>query len=69
MRGFGDHDMNAAGVHIDISGMLRGAGLRPTQQRLSLARLLFASGDRHVSAESLHEEAKADGVRVSLATV
>ena len=49
--------------------MLRGAGLRPTQQRLSLARLLFGSGDRHVSAESLHEEAKAGGVRVSLATV
>jgi Fur family iron response transcriptional regulator len=61
--------MNAASVHLDIAGMLRGAGLRPTQQRLSLARLLFGSGDRHVSAESLHEEAKAGGVRVSLATV
>jgi Fur family transcriptional regulator, iron response regulator len=49
--------------------MLRGAGLRPTRQRVSLARLLFASGDRHVSAEILHEEAVRSGQRVSLATV
>lgn len=48
---------------------LRGAGLRPTRQRLSLARLLFDQGDRHVTAEQLHSEAERDGVRVSLATV
>jgi Fur family iron response transcriptional regulator len=53
----------------DVSEMLRGAGLRPTRQRVSLARLLFASGDRHVSAEILHEEAVRSGQRVSLATV
>jgi Fur family iron response transcriptional regulator len=49
--------------------MLRGAGLRPTRQRVSLARLLFAGGDRHVTAEVLHEEAVRSGQRVSLATV
>jgi Fur family transcriptional regulator, iron response regulator len=48
---------------------LRKAGLRPTRQRLALAQLLFRQGHRHVTAESLHEEALATGVRVSLATV
>ena len=49
--------------------MLVKAGLRPTRQRLSLAELLFAKGDRHVSAELLHEEAERVNVSVSLATV
>jgi Fur family iron response transcriptional regulator len=48
---------------------LRSAGLRPTRQRLALARLLFEQGDRHVSAEELHGQASAAGVKVSLATV
>ena len=48
---------------------LREAGLRPTRQRLALAGLLFAGGDRHVTAQMLHGEAKAAGVAVSLATV
>ena len=48
---------------------LRSAGLRPTRQRLALARLLFDGGDRHVTAEQLHAEAVAAKVRVSLATV
>ncbi len=45
------------------------AGLRPTRQRLSLAELLFSKGDRHISAELLHEEAEQVKVSVSLATV
>lgn len=48
---------------------LRRSGLRPTRQRLALARLLFEAGDRHVTAEQLHSEAEAAGVPVSLATV
>jgi len=48
---------------------VRDAGLRPTRQRVALAGLLFAQGDRHLSAEELHEEALAAGVPVSLATV
>ena len=48
---------------------MRAVNLRPTRQRLALARLLFAGGDRHVTAESLHKEAMANRVRVSLATV
>ncbi len=48
---------------------LRSAGLRPTRQRLALAELLFAGGNRHISAEALHDEAVAADVPVSLATV
>jgi Fur family iron response transcriptional regulator len=48
---------------------LRAVGLRPTRQRLALARLLLGSGDRHVTAEQLHLEAGAAKVSVSLATV
>ncbi len=49
--------------------VLRRAGLRLTRQRLVLGWLLFSKGDRHVSAEMLHEEAKASDVYISLATV
>ena len=48
---------------------LRSAGLRPTRQRLALAKLLFDGCDRHVSAECLHAEAVGKNVPVSLATV
>lgn len=48
---------------------LRAAGLRPTRQRLALARLLFECGDRHLTAEDLHGEAQEANIRVSLATV
>src|SRR6185503_13435589 len=56
-------------VGVDVSKLLRRAGLRPTRQRTALAVLLFGSGDRHVTAELLHEEAVLAGERVSLATV
>ncbi len=48
---------------------LRAAGLRPTRQRLALAKLLFENGDRHITAEQLHGEALNSNIRVSLATV
>jgi Fur family iron response transcriptional regulator len=53
----------------EIRACLRQAGLRPTRQRMSLAQLLFGRGNRHLSAESLHEEAMLQRVPVSLATV
>jgi Fur family iron response transcriptional regulator len=52
-----------------IEARVRAAGLRPTRQRVALADLLFAQGDRHLSAEELHDEAVTAGVPVSLATV
>jgi Fur family iron response transcriptional regulator len=54
---------------IAVDKRVRDAGLRPTRQRVALGNLLFAKGDRHLSAEELHEEALAAGVPVSLATV
>jgi Fur family transcriptional regulator, iron response regulator len=54
---------------VDIEARLRDCGLRPTRQRVALADLLFAKGDRHLTVEELHEEAGAAGVPVSLATV
>ena len=48
---------------------LKAAGLRPTRQRLALAKILFGRGNRHLSAEQLHGEAMDAQVRVSLATV
>lgn len=52
-----------------VIDLLRRAQLRPTRQRLALARLLFDGGDRHVTAEGLHEEAVEAAIEVSLATV
>jgi Fur family transcriptional regulator, iron response regulator len=48
---------------------LRAVGLRPTRQRVALARLLLEKGDRHVTAEQLHGEALSAAIRVSLATI
>ncbi|NNG03193.1 MAG: transcriptional repressor [Inquilinus sp.] len=53
----------------DPAARLRRAGLRPTRQRVALARLLFGVEDRHVTAEGLHAEASAAAMEVSLATV
>ena len=53
-------------AHID---RLKAAGLRPTKQRLALAKLLFGEGDRHTTAEQLHMQAMGAQVGVSLATV
>ena len=48
---------------------LRGASLRPTRQRIALAKLLFDGEHRHVTAESLHADSQRAAIRVSLATV
>jgi Fur family transcriptional regulator, iron response regulator len=53
----------------DVLDRLRGKGLRPTRQRLALAKLLLERGDIHVTAEELHGMATKEGIRVSLATV
>lgn len=54
---------------LDYIARLRAAGLRPTRQRVTLARLLFAGDPRHVTAENLHAEVRATRMAVSLATV
>ena len=56
-------------LYHDLRVRLRNAGLRPTRQRVGLGWLLFARGDRHLTAEGLYEEASKARVPVSLATV
>lgn len=48
---------------------LKSANLRPTRQRLALAKLLLENDHRHVTAEELFHEARTEGIHVSLATV
>ena len=61
--------MSTTRPYAELLLRLRAAGLRPTRQRLALARLLFEKGDRHITADELHAEAVEAGVGVSLATV
>lgn len=56
-------------VTLELGSRLRDAGLRPTRQRLELAKLLFADGDRHFTADMLHDDAVRRSIPVSLATV
>lgn len=66
--GKAEHDISTD-MGSQATARLRQAGLRPTRQRVELAGILFKDDDRHVTAESLHEEVTAAGVKVSLATV
>ena len=56
-------------VSRDVGMKLQDAGLRCTRQRIELGRLLFAKGDRHFTADLLHEEARHNQIPVSLATI
>ena len=56
---------NAEKPYEKVLKRLRSAGLRPTRQRMALAKLLFEGRDRHVTAEILHAEAKAASIRVA----
>jgi Fur family iron response transcriptional regulator len=64
----GRPELNGCPWH-DVKAMLRRVGLRPTRQRMALGWILFAKGDRHLTAEMLYEEAAKAKVPVSLATV
>ena len=55
--------------YSQVINRLRRVKLRPTCQRIALARLLFDGADRHVTAEMLHAEAQEASIQVSLATV
>ena len=48
---------------------LSNIGIRPTKQRMILAKLLFENGDRHISAEEIFDELKKDDRKISLATI
>ncbi len=48
---------------------LKLSGIRPTKQRMILAKILFENGKRHVSADSLFEEVRKEDRKISLATI
>ena len=58
-----------AGRDTELRRRLKGAGLRPTRQRLHIAEILFAKGDRHLTAETLYAEARNTRYPPSLATI
>ena len=60
--------MDGCPVHA-LRKRLRAARLRPTRQRVALGWLLFAKGNRHITAEMLFDEAKSVRAPVSMATV
>jgi Fur family iron response transcriptional regulator len=56
-------------TYSGVLDRLKASGLRPTRQRLALAKLLLDGGPRHITAEELFHEARSGGIPVSLATV
>jgi Fur family iron response transcriptional regulator len=53
----------------EVVETLKHCGLRPTRQRMALAKLLRDAGDCHLTAEELHARAADAGHRISLATI
>jgi len=45
------------------------AGVRPTRQRVDLARVIFAAGDRHFTAEMLYQETRSIRFAPTLGTI
>ena len=48
---------------------LKKNNIRPTKQRMILAKLLFEKGRRHISAEELYDEVRKEERKISLATI
>ncbi len=66
---YGQHRERPGCPISSVKSRLRAKGLRPTRQRVLLGWMLFARGDRHVSAEELFAEATRARAHLSLATV
>lgn len=60
---------NDSKLDDQAAAKLRAAGLRPTRQRVQLARLLLDGRNRHVSVEAVQAELLADGGQMALATI
>lgn len=67
--GMQDTDMKQVRLGSPLEDRLRNSGIRPTRQRVALAELLFEGGDKHVTAEQLHDLAQTAPGVISLATV
>ena len=55
--------------YSQVINILSNNGIRPTKQRMILAKLLFEKGDRHISAEELYTEVQKEDRKISLATI
>jgi len=71
MAGLSREDLASRAIASEkyVRRMLATHGLRPTRQRIGLIKLLFGSGNRHVTADCLAAEARAVQMPMSLATV
>ena len=56
-----------------IDGLIRrkleAAGVRPTRQRVDLGQVIFGAGDRHFTAEMLHQETRSIRFAPTLGTI
>jgi Fur family transcriptional regulator, iron response regulator len=52
-----------------IRRRLEAAGVRPTRQRVDLARTIFGAGDRHFTAEMIHQETRSIRFAPTLGTI
>lgn len=53
---------------VSVAGLLRTHGITPTAQRVRVGQILFAC-DQHLSADEVLRRLRAEGARVSKATV
>jgi len=60
---------NPISNYNDALRKLANNNIRPTKQRMILAKLLFEKGDRHVSAEEIFIEVQKEDRKISLATI
>jgi Fur family iron response transcriptional regulator len=68
--GAGNREANLEGAEgASIIDMLRARGISPTQQRVEIARILFARPQHLCAEQLLHEVNEGDGPAVSKATV
>ncbi len=57
------------GKYQSFTALLQAAGLRPTRQRVALAKKLFNGRFRHITADQLYATAAGSQHHISLATV
>ena len=68
--GHGNEELSASEVCTGVLfRKLAAAGVRPTRQRLDLARAIFGAGNRHFTAEMLYHETRAIRFAPTLGTI
>ncbi|HLO77275.1 MAG TPA: Fur family transcriptional regulator [Magnetospirillum sp.] len=60
--------MGFSDLQLDLD-LMRGAGIRPTRQRVIIMRVIRQGGRRHLTPEGLLKELSEAGMRVALGTV